>query len=1199
MLYHLTAKVDFRLDPKFRPQNNTTMGGKWPEPGIFLTDSVEHWGNGYGYWQPWVVEFDVPGGVGQNFGRETFVPATEFDRLRMVRVIPLDAYCREVYGGWGWSESDLETTFDTFEPIGVKELNNYYLWRGYRYPGDARSTDPGWQDAYKKRIQKWRRTRTNAYAMVLKPKRASKPLDDALEELAKVLLDPANRWQGGGFDWGPKPERKEPDWASVLSGVSTIYRGYGLLMSPELATSDNKAETILRMLERRGGLGTHWTTHRGEAAGFAGMSAGVDQLRVIVWADPPSPGDVLTGDELNGLGVRPWDDSGYGEREIPIRPGAPLRIKRVEWAPGGPRPIMRSDDGGGWTGASVSMTKTAGPVRGFDLKDLVDGYLSINIVCKKNSSFGRNNGPYVAGGARRQYKKRPENIKAEIAALEREAKAQAQNAAQVIENMGGIDRIILTGQGNTKDQQLLAEKSDWSQPWGPPRKDAPGEYRPIEPFPTFYSTMLYGTDEDLLRVFIEDVAGGVYDDRQFAGIDEGKKVTVYRGITLAKGADPTSSIRPDGKGVGSSWTLSEDAAYAIAEKGQAGFGGVNARSNDVTWIRAKDADTMGKPGGTDSLRGGVPTVMRAEVVIAAEGASPYRPWSQTYVGEMEINIPRGTEFTMTGWRQAEGVPVNPSEKAKAMETWQKAQELERQQKYDDPAWMAGNNAGFYVRWQWGPWRNVNVKRTAVMLGTGETATTSSGRQTSPFPKVDLDSDRRTTNTLRRVDQWLVENARAEAEARGDRFNSRQFEHMDPKAMSQSDRDSAHLYLFDSIASLSYLPGGHLMGVESAVNELRRLASAGNQWYDTSTMMQTYPGLVEHKTIYSFDDGVGGGGSVMYAMAGEWIWVATGRDGIEGTGRSASEGEAKAEVENFLVQHNELAGQQVMFARKRADLLDDDRGLCEQCRSNPATVYAMGPYAGDWGGRYCQECADALGFTIQEKLTMTSKQAYQTGEYWSGPYWWLAWEGEYGDGYNWGVTEDSWGDKDIATGHASTYEEAMEQLQAAVEATGRPFSPAENHMTTTQATREATMNDPHREALLLEALQYATPAEAIRITAELDEIRASSRQRREADRALDWDAVESGVPSRVAARATALPEALAAVDAQYTPAEVRKQAQGEADRWLMATGNHLLDVPDELERQAIDYAGIWGSQFANSNLAVRAFTERVASRLATI
>jgi hypothetical protein len=28
-------------------------------------------------------------------------------------------------------------------------------------------------------------------------------------------------------------------------------------------------------------------------------------------------------------------------------------------------------------------------------------------------------------------------------------------------------------------------------------------------------------------------------------------------------------------------------------------------------------------------------------------------------------------------------------------------------------------------------------------------------------------------------------------------------------------------------------------------------------------------------------------------------------------------------------------------------------VCESCKE-PASVYAMGPYAGDWGGRYCND-----------------------------------------------------------------------------------------------------------------------------------------------------------------------------------------------------------------------------------------------------
>ena len=41
--------------------------------------------------------------------------------------------------------------------------------------------------------------------------------------------------------------------------------------------------------------------------------------------------------------------------------------------------------------------------------------------------------------------------------------------------------------------------------------------------------------------------------------------------------------------------------------------------------------------------------------------------------------------------------------------------------------------------------------------------------------------------------------------------------------------------------------------------------------------------------------------------------------------------------------------------------------CEQGCGREATVYAMGPNAGDWGGRYCDECPERLGFTITESL----------------------------------------------------------------------------------------------------------------------------------------------------------------------------------------------------------------------------------------
>src|SRR5690606_4970515 len=62
----------------------------------------------------------------------------------------------------------------------------------------------------------------------------------------------------------------------------------------------------------------------------------------------------------------------------------------------------------------------------------------------------------------------------------------------------------------------------------------------------------------------------------------------------------------------------------------------------------------------------------------------------------------------------------------------------------------------------------------AMYSPGETPTTSSGRKTTPFPNVDFGSDRKITNTIRRVQVWLMENALAEAETRGDQFNATGF-----------------------------------------------------------------------------------------------------------------------------------------------------------------------------------------------------------------------------------------------------------------------------------------------------------------------------------------------------------------------------------------------------------------------------------------
>lgn len=194
----------------------------------------------------------------------------------------------------------------------------------------------------------------------MKGKQSSRSLDDAVEELAKVLLSapskPVNLW-------GDLPERQSVDWAKKLRGVEYVYRGLGVRhLSPgdaDLVFDDTvplayRAAHVLGLV--RSGVGMHWSTHRGEAAGFAGMAADRGDLRVILTARPPRLDDIVTdADELHRNQVFDPDSEG----EIPVRPGVRLSLVTIEWAPGGPRPMLKSDDGGGWIAASLSRTITA------------------------------------------------------------------------------------------------------------------------------------------------------------------------------------------------------------------------------------------------------------------------------------------------------------------------------------------------------------------------------------------------------------------------------------------------------------------------------------------------------------------------------------------------------------------------------------------------------------------------------------------------------------------------------------------------------------------------------------------------------------------------------------------------------------------------------------------------------------------------
>lgn len=81
----------------------------------------------------------------------------------------------------------------------------------------------------------------------------------------------------------------------------------------------------------------------------------------------------------------------------------------------------------------------------------------------------------------------------------------------------------------------------------------------------------------------------------------------------------------------------------------------------------------------------------------------------------------------------------------------------------------------------------------IKLAEGEIVRCPDGFLTSPFPKIDLTSNRKASNTLKRVDEWLMRNAYNKASFNKDEYNMINF--MSTKNITQSDKNCAELYLF--------------------------------------------------------------------------------------------------------------------------------------------------------------------------------------------------------------------------------------------------------------------------------------------------------------------------------------------------------------------------------------------------------------------
>lgn len=152
--YHITDNPDFKPDPSFKPENNGTLGGNFPE-GLFVSQHPEHWMQGHGYFRPYVSEIDVPDDVGRDFSNsERHIPADQFDKIKVKRTMPVDAYGREVNKEHGWVESETGKDFENGSDLPKAPWGGYGgKTPDYRYPGTAMDHPEEWRINYEQQVR--------------------------------------------------------------------------------------------------------------------------------------------------------------------------------------------------------------------------------------------------------------------------------------------------------------------------------------------------------------------------------------------------------------------------------------------------------------------------------------------------------------------------------------------------------------------------------------------------------------------------------------------------------------------------------------------------------------------------------------------------------------------------------------------------------------------------------------------------------------------------------------------------------------------------------------------------------------------------------------------------------------------------------------------------------------------------------------
>lgn len=150
VLYHITDRHHFALDPEYAPQDNSfAIEDRSGRRGLYLTDSPDRW-RANGYHRPYVAEVHVPRGLAED-GRwhgEKFLPAEHYDKASVPRVMPFDEHQRERWGGTGTIEEGLGSPASTPSGKDVRDFtpdeHTEHLRRFRDYAHDVQNW--GWNE---------------------------------------------------------------------------------------------------------------------------------------------------------------------------------------------------------------------------------------------------------------------------------------------------------------------------------------------------------------------------------------------------------------------------------------------------------------------------------------------------------------------------------------------------------------------------------------------------------------------------------------------------------------------------------------------------------------------------------------------------------------------------------------------------------------------------------------------------------------------------------------------------------------------------------------------------------------------------------------------------------------------------------------------------------------------------------------------